>query len=119
MFPLAQLRSRRLLPVFVGVALTSLALYIIIRLLAFAQLFGKLGPHAGIEISQQQVLQMHNGSNDPRPAFPKMIHQIFHNWKEPGNHEMPEDWARMRQTCIDKNPGWEFKVRFRTRRLGC
>ena len=113
MFPLAQLRSRRLLPIFIGVALTGLALYIIVRLLAFAQLFGKLGPHAGIEITQQEVFQLHNNvSDDPRPAFPRMIHQIFHNWAEPGNHELPEDWARMRQSCIDKNPGWEFKVCF-------
>ncbi|KAK6844481.1 glycosyltransferase sugar-binding region DXD motif-containing protein-domain-containing protein [Apiospora arundinis] len=110
MFRLAQLRSRRLLPIFVGVALTSLALYIVIRLLAFAQLFGKLGPHAGIEITQQQVLQMHNVTHDPRPAFPKIIHQIFHNWKAPGNHDLPEDWERMRLTCVDKNPGWEFKM---------
>ena len=109
---LAPLRSRRLVPWLAGLGLAALVVYVIVRLLAFAQLFGKLGPHAGIEITQEQVMMLHNATDpDPRtPPIPRIVHQIFHNWKEPGKHDIPEDWARMRQSCIDKNPGWDVKV---------
>lgn len=109
---LAPLRSRRLVPWLAGLGLTALVIYVIVRLLAFAQLFGKLGPHAGIEITQEQVMMLHNATDpDPRtPLIPQIVHQIFHNWKEPGKHDIPEDWARMRQSCIDRNPGWDVKV---------
>lgn len=108
----AQLSSRRLLPILVTVIVAGGVFYIISRLLAFAQLFGKLGPHAGIEITQEQVMIQHNATNpDPRtPVVPQIVHQIFHNWKDPSNNELPEDWMRMRQSCIDKNPGWIMKI---------
>lgn len=123
---LAPLRSRRIVPWLAGLGLTVLVIYVVVRLLAFLQLFGKLGPHAGIEITQEQVLMLHNATDpDPRtPLIPPIVHHIFHNWKEPGKHDVPEDWARMRQSCIDKNPGWDMKVRVRgriveERRGGC
>lgn len=109
---LAPLRSRRIVPWLAGLGLTVLVIYVVVRLLAFLQLFGKLGPHAGIEITQEQVLMLHNATDpDPRtPLIPPIVHHIFHNWKEPGKHDVPEDWARMRQSCIDKNPGWDMKI---------
>jgi mannosyltransferase OCH1-like enzyme len=87
-------------------------LFIISRLLAFAQLFGKLGPHAGIEVTQTQVLAAHTAvTPDPRkPVVPKILHQIFHNWKNASDNTLPEDWAKMRQMCVDRNPDWEFKM---------
>jgi hypothetical protein len=92
--------------------LVAFVLFIVTRLLAFAQLFGKLGPHAGIEITQKEVFAAHKATvPDPRnPVVPKILHQIFHNWKNASDNTLPEDWANMRQMCIDRNPDWEFKM---------
>ncbi|TLS26550.1 hypothetical protein PpBr36_05490 [Pyricularia pennisetigena] len=84
--------------------------YIVVRLLAFAQLFGKLGPHAGIAITQEQVLEAYNNNTAKEPVIPRIIHQIYHNWKDPESKELPGDWSAARQTCIDRNPGWDVKV---------
>jgi inositol phosphorylceramide mannosyltransferase catalytic subunit len=109
---LARLRSRRVaIRLAVPVVVVVGALYLASRLLSFAQLFGKLGPHAGVEITQSQVVDAHNATDVRPQLIPKIVHHIFHNWKDPYDDEMPEDWRRMRQTCIDKNPDWDFRVR--------
>jgi hypothetical protein len=88
-------------------------IYIISRLLAFAQLFGVLREHAGIKITQGEVAAAHDqASPDLRPqVIPKILHQIFHNWNDPRDETPPPHWGAARQTCIDLNPEWEHKVR--------
>jgi hypothetical protein len=106
-----QLRIKRVLLGILGIFVTAEAVYIICRLLAFVQLFGKFGPHAGLEITQPAVFAAHNVSAEERQSLiPKIIHSIFHNWTDPSNNDLPDDWLAMRQTCIEKNPEWEFKV---------
>ncbi|KAK5654779.1 hypothetical protein OQA88_6815 [Cercophora sp. LCS_1] len=92
-----------------GAALLTAAGYAIARLLVFKQIFFE---HSGIPITQPQVAEAYGGSvNGSRPQLiPKIIHQIFHNWKEPGNETLPSDWNKVRQTCVDTNPGWEHKL---------
>ncbi|KAH9429119.1 hypothetical protein MCOR27_004740 [Pyricularia oryzae] len=108
----AHLPHRRRVLTWLGYAISAgvifWLLYIVVRLLAFAQLFGKLGPHAGIAVTQSQVLEAH--ANHAEPVIPRIIHQIYHNWKDPTSKQLPEDWEAARQTCIDKNPGWDVKV---------
>jgi mannosyltransferase OCH1-like enzyme len=67
---------------------------------------------AGIRLTQHQAAAAHNASTpDTRTQYiPKIIHQVFHNWKDPGNENLPEDWDKLRKTCIDANPGYEYKV---------
>ncbi|KAJ9137892.1 Mannosyl phosphorylinositol ceramide synthase SUR1 [Pleurostoma richardsiae] len=83
--------------------------YLGTRILRFVRIFG---PHAGVRLTQDEAALAHNSTTpDPRPQLvPKIIHQIFHNWKDPGNEAMPSDWDGLRQTCIDLNPGWEYKL---------
>ena len=84
--------------------------YFFSRLLFFIHLFGG---HAGIAVTQPEVLTAYeaNNSNDTRVQhIPKIIHHVFHNWKEPGNDALPSNWAEMRQGCMDLNPDFEFKV---------
>lgn len=42
--------------------------------------------------------------------IPRIIHQVFHNWRDPGNETIPSDWDEVRKGCQDKNPGWEYHV---------
>lgn len=80
-----------------------------LRTSRFIHIFGS---HAGVALTQQQILDAHTGSTpDERPqVVPKIIHQIFHNWKNPGNNTLPADWEKVRQTCIEHNPDWEYRV---------
>ena len=96
-----------------AIAFTVGLVIFIRRVLAFAHLFGIFGPHSGIRITQRQVADAHAlGDKDPRIAVvPKILHQIFQNWNDPGNTTLPSHWEAARQSCIDLNPGWEFKVR--------
>ncbi|MCJ1286152.1 hypothetical protein MMC26_005497 [Xylographa opegraphella] len=78
------------------------------RLVAFVQLFFQ---HSGIAITQNEIADAHpTGSVDARPQLiPKIIHQVFHDWKF-HNQTMPSDWDEVRQTCIDSNKGWEYRL---------
>ncbi|KJZ71738.1 hypothetical protein HIM_08880 [Hirsutella minnesotensis 3608] len=72
------------------------------------------GTHAGIAMTQEQVALAHKtasqaGTRRPRPV-PRIIHQIFHNWHDPGNETIPQDWQEMRQTCLSLHPTWEHKL---------
>jgi hypothetical protein len=42
--------------------------------------------------------------------IPRIIHQVFHNWKDPGNETLPADWEAVRMTCVEKNKDWEYMV---------
>ncbi|KAK0619738.1 nucleotide-diphospho-sugar transferase [Immersiella caudata] len=91
-----------------GIALLTTLGYSISRLLVFKQIFLE---HAGIPISQPQVAEAYGGANETRPQLiPKIIHQVFHNWKDPGNETLPSDWDHVRKTCTDANPDWEYKL---------
>ena len=69
----------------------TLLLQIGIRVTTFVHIFGS---HAGIALTQEDVLKSHeNRTIDERPqVVPKIIHQIFHNWKDPGNKTLPTNW---------------------------
>ncbi|KAK3328267.1 nucleotide-diphospho-sugar transferase [Cercophora scortea] len=100
--------SIRISVIFWVVALLMCFGYGISRLLHFKQIFFQ---HAGIAITQTEALKAYKGPDDPRPQYiPKIIHQVFHNWHEPGNETLPSDWEKVRQTCVKSNPGWEYKL---------
>ncbi|KAL2017365.1 hypothetical protein VTK56DRAFT_2288 [Thermocarpiscus australiensis] len=89
------------------VLLTSLG-YAISRLLFFKQIFFE---HAGIAITQEEVAAAYNHTGNGRTQYvPKIIHQVFHNWHDPGNDTLPPDWDALRRNCINLNPDFEFKL---------
>lgn len=86
--------------------------YSISRLLFFKSIFFA---HAGIRLTQPQVAtaaveSKEAGASQRVQHIPKIIHNVFHNWHNPGDDTLPKDMAEMRQTCIDTNPDFEFKV---------
>ncbi|KAK4137755.1 glycosyltransferase family 32 protein [Trichocladium antarcticum] len=81
--------------------------YVLSRLLVFKQIFFA---HAGIAITQPEVVAAYPGIAENPQHIPKIIHQVFHNWKVPGNDTLPAGWAETRQTCIDLNPHFEIKL---------
>ncbi len=92
------------------VVLLAFLIYFISHVVAFVQIFYT---HAGISLPQAEAAEAYkNGTADRVQYIPRIIHQVFHNWKDPGSEVMPSDWDNVRQTCIDKNPGWEYKVRW-------
>jgi hypothetical protein len=98
------------------VAIPVLILLAYLSYVAFAHLVNFIHiftPHSGIALEQADVIAAHEASHpDTRTqVVPKIIHQIFHNWKDPGNVTLPQDWARQRQTCLDLHEGWEIHVR--------
>jgi mannosyltransferase OCH1-like enzyme len=104
------LLSRRLTGALVFFTLLLLLGYIARRVYFFVHIFM---PHSGIALTQEEVELAHNSSTlpDPRPQhIPKLIHQIFHNWRDPANDTLPADWESVRQTCIAHNPGWDYKL---------
>ena len=99
--------------------LTSIAALCLILILSFTyiviwavRVVRIFGIHSGISITQEEVLHRHTDQTpDVRPQLiPKIIHHIFHNWHDPGNNTLPQDWEATRQTCIALNPGWEYRV---------
>jgi hypothetical protein len=113
MLPLPQFRTRRILIILCVVLSVALVIHLVTKAVAFAQLFGVFRPHAGIRITQAQVADAYSNSANTHgktPVIPKILHQIFHNWKDPGNATLPDHWTAARQSCIDNNPDWEVKV---------
>lgn len=97
-----------------AIALVTVFGYFISRLLFFKQIFFE---HAGIQLTQPEVAAAADHASDSAVAriqhVPKIIHQIFHNWHQPGNDTLPAHWAAVRQECVDLNPDFEFRVRRR------
>ncbi|KAK3949926.1 hypothetical protein QBC32DRAFT_265709 [Pseudoneurospora amorphoporcata] len=92
--------------------------YFITHLLAFIHIFYQ---HPGIAITQRQVANAYylNGTTllgeeatgrKKKEYIPKIIHQIFHNWKDPANETLPSDWDAQRRTCVESNPHWEHRL---------
>lgn len=89
-------------------AILTATVWIVARLLVFKQIFFQ---HSGIAITQTQVAELFDYDKETRAQLiPKIIHQVFHNWHDPGNDTLPSDWRDVRQTCIDTNPDWEYNV---------
>ncbi|KAK4152478.1 nucleotide-diphospho-sugar transferase [Chaetomidium leptoderma] len=88
-----------------AIVLVTLSVYVIVRLLSFKQIFFE---HAGIRLTQSQVAAPTNIAGPQH--IPKIIHHIFHNWRDPGNDTLPPGWASMRQGCMDLNTSFEFKL---------
>lgn len=86
-------------------------IYYVLRIIAFAQLFGLFKPHSGVQITQAEIEATHKANPDPRtPVVPKIIHQIFHNWHDANDETLRPDWAAARKTCVDLNPEWKHMV---------
>ncbi|KAH8881301.1 hypothetical protein GQ53DRAFT_735511 [Thozetella sp. PMI_491] len=82
--------------------------YFISHVATFVKIFTA---HSGITITQEEMLDAYRKGGSSRVQHvPKIIHQVFHNWKDPNNDTLPDDWARVRQDCINKNPDYDFKV---------
>lgn len=95
--------------VLASVLIPVLVLHTKARLVGQGGLFGE---HSGFEVTQDEALMVHNATDpDTRPeVVPKLIHQIFHNWDDPDNETIPADWDEMRQSIIDLNPDYEYKL---------
>ncbi|CAH0019742.1 unnamed protein product [Clonostachys rhizophaga] len=79
------------------------------KILLVARIFG---PHSGVSLTQPEALALHEkDKKDPRvQVVPKIIHQIYHNWADPGNETLPADWAKLQATIIKLNPEYEYKL---------
>ncbi|UNI16793.1 hypothetical protein JDV02_003196 [Purpureocillium takamizusanense] len=68
--------------------------------------------HAGVAFTQGKIAHAHDATTpDPRArVVPTIIHQIYHNWKDPGNETIPAIWDAARQTCMDLHKDWEYKL---------
>lgn len=66
--------------------------------------------HAGNTYTQQEVQDLHKAGDRREAVVPRIIHQIFHNWTDPENENIPSDWDETRQTCKDLHPDWENRV---------
>ncbi|KAH8653462.1 nucleotide-diphospho-sugar transferase [Xylariales sp. PMI_506] len=112
MVALTQLRTKRLLGIILAGIFSFLIIHFVIRLLAFAHIFGLFRPHSGTLLTQLDVANAHSKvTPDPRtPRIPKILHQIYHNWNDPTNDTLPGHWENERQSCVTLNPEWEFKL---------
>ncbi|KAM7206540.1 family 32 putative glycosyltransferase [Naviculisporaceae sp. PSN 640] len=94
-----------------AVLLLAGLVYVTSRVLAFTRIFFS---HSGIAITQREAYDLyHNGTwthTNRTQYIPKIIHQVFHNWTDPDNDSLPADWDSVRQTCIDKNPDFEYRL---------
>ncbi|KAL2269008.1 hypothetical protein VTJ83DRAFT_3854 [Remersonia thermophila] len=92
-----------------GIALLALLAHVISRLLFFRNLFYD---HAGIRLTQPEIAAAfaENVARNRTQHVPKIVHHVFHNWRQPGNDTLPADWAALRAECIDLNPDFEFKL---------
>ncbi|KAL2023569.1 hypothetical protein VTK56DRAFT_2177 [Thermocarpiscus australiensis] len=94
------------------VAIAALVLTVLIapHVARFVEIFRA---HAGPALTQEEVETAYNrtsGGKSRQEYIPKIIHQAFHNWKDPGNDTLPADWEAVRQTCINANPDFEYRL---------
>lgn len=105
------MRLRPLSTVLLAIPALALIVLVALRLVRFVEIFGA---HAGTALTQEEVESAYNttkGDKTKAEHIPKIIHQVFHNWKDPGNETLPADWDAVRQTCISRNPDFEYRVR--------
>ncbi|KAK0617777.1 hypothetical protein B0T17DRAFT_495739 [Bombardia bombarda] len=108
------MRLRTLTPLLLAVFGVALFTLITSRVLLFVHIFSN---HSGTSLTQEEIEAAYNTSTggghgeDPRQQYiPRIIHQIFHNWKDPNNETMPSDWDAERQSCIINNPDFEYHL---------
>jgi mannosyltransferase OCH1-like enzyme len=108
------MRLRSPLTVFIAILVLALFALIASRVLHFIRLFGA---HSGPLLTQEEVEAAYNGAGHKsrQEYVPRILHQIFHNWADPGNETLPTDWGVTRKTCIDANPDFEYRVRLTSR----
>jgi inositol phosphorylceramide mannosyltransferase catalytic subunit len=98
------MRSKHIITISLSLALLF---FLGTQLAFFIQIFFK---HAGIEITQKEIVERFGGEGDGEGDIPKIIHHVFHNWHEVGNETLREDYQDTREKCRGLNEGWEFKV---------
>lgn len=91
-------------------AVGALLWFSIFHLYNFLCIFSLPEPHRGQGLQQSEIVKLHQEHPERPAVVPKIIHQIFHNWKEPGNETLPGDWALQRQSCVDLHQDWEVMV---------
>ncbi|KAM7189216.1 Nucleotide-diphospho-sugar transferase [Rhypophila sp. PSN 637] len=102
------MRSRLIATLILSALSVALLFVLGSRLIRFSHIFRA---HAGPALTQEQVELAYNSSTGERKeAIPRIIHQIFHNFKDPSDNTIPEDWEVQRQTCIKHNPDFEYKL---------
>ncbi|KEZ41843.1 hypothetical protein SAPIO_CDS6649 [Scedosporium apiospermum] len=106
---ITQRRAWRLLALLTVILAAATFIFTFVpRVLAFAQLFGVFGEHSGTKITQVEIAT--RGADGREPVVPRILHQIFHNWRDPNDDRLPEDWEEAHQTCVLLNPEWEHKL---------
>lgn len=85
----------------------GIVVHSIFRIAAFIHIFFD---HAGVLLTQEEILNAHSAGDTRSLVVPRITHQIFHNWTHPEDETLPEDWKSTRQTCLDMNDGWEHHV---------
>lgn len=104
------MRSRLLITLILSIFSATLVLLVVSRVIRFSHIFQA---HAGPALTQEQVELAYNASSPAgRPlVIPPIIHQIFHNFHDPLDTTIPDDWEAQRQSCIKYNPDFEYRVR--------
>ena len=113
---------RRPLTILLALILISFSIFTFLRIQAFVHLFFT---HAGISITQQEIKDAflndtaagfgHGHTHRPQ-LIPKIIHQVFHSWREEGDgdeegkEKMPNDWVEVSKSCKDFHKDWEYNV---------
>lgn len=86
--------------------------FLISNTLGFIRIFSS--PHSGIALNQSGIRTAyynHTIDKTHEPVIPRKIHQIYHDWSgQGGNVPHTAQWMRLRDSCINRNPGWEYKV---------
>jgi inositol phosphorylceramide mannosyltransferase catalytic subunit len=104
------MRLRSLTALLALLSILLLVGVIVPGVLRFVHMFG---PHPGPALNQEEIEAAYNSTHDDktRPErIPRIIHQIFHNWKAPGNETIPSDWDEVRATCKLHNPDFEHRL---------
>ncbi|KAK0627958.1 nucleotide-diphospho-sugar transferase [Immersiella caudata] len=104
------MRLRSLTALLALLSIVLLVGVVVPGVLRFVHMFGA---HPGPALTQEEIEAAYNSTRGEktRPQrIPKIIHQIFHNWKDPGNESIPSDWDEVRATCKTHNPDFEHRL---------
>lgn len=92
--------------------LLYISYFLVASSLDFLRIFSS--PHSGIAWSQTAIKNIylnHTAASQEKLVIPRKIHQIYHDWSgSGGNVPHAVQWARLKDSCINRNPGWEYKV---------
>lgn len=103
------MRSRLIATLVLSALSVALLFVVVTRIIRFSHIFRA---HSGPALTQEQIEIAYNSSTggDRKETIPRIIHQIFHNFKDLSDNTIPGDWEAQRQTCIKHNPDFEYKV---------